>query len=135
VNKTVKILVSAIFGMAIVFSANAAMDNESIAERLKPVGKVCVEGDNCGTASAAASGPRDAVDIYKSSCSACHGSGVLGAPKFGTADWVARAEKGIDTLTTHAISGFNSMPPRGTCASCSDDEIKQTIQYMIDNSK
>ena len=128
---------SAIFGLSMVFSVNAAMDDQSIAERLKPVGKVCVEGDDCGTASAAAaSGPKDASDIYNGSCSACHGSGVLGAPKFGDAEaWTARLEKGLDTLTANAISGINAMPPMGTCASCSEDEIKETIQYIIDNSK
>lgn len=136
-NKTVKILMSVVFGLSLAFSINAAMDDQSIAERLKPVGKVCVEGDDCGTASmAAASGPKDASEIYTSSCSACHGSGVLGAPKIGdAAEWTARLEKGLDTLTANAISGINAMPPMGTCASCSDDEIKETIQYMIDNSK
>ena len=58
-----------------------------------------------------------------------------GAPKFGTSDWVDKAASGIDMLTANAIAGINAMPPRGTCASCSDEEIKQTIQYMIDNSK
>lgn len=136
-NKTVKIIMSAIFGLSLVFSVNAAMDDQSIAERLKPVGQVCVEGDDCGTASAAvASGPKDASEIYNSSCSACHGSGVLGAPKLGdAAAWAARLEKGVDTLTANAISGINAMPPMGTCGSCSEDDIKQTIQYMIDNSK
>ena len=135
-NKTVNILISVFFGMAIVFSVNAAMDDASIAERLKPVGNVCIEGDDCGTASAAvASGPKDPVDIYKNSCAACHGSGALGAPKFGTSDWVVRAEKGIDSLTASAIAGINAMPPRGACASCSDEDIKETIQYIIDNSK
>ena len=136
-NKTAKILMSALFGLAMVFSVNAAMDEQSIAERLKPVGKVCVEGDDCGTASAsAAAGPKEPSDIYQGSCSACHGAGVLGAPKVGdAAAWNERLAKGIDTLTTNAISGINAMPPRGTCASCSDDDIKATVQYMIDNSK
>lgn len=136
-NKTMNVLMSALLGMVCVFSVNAAMDEQSIEERLKPVGNVCVEGDDCGTASAAAaSGPKDASDIYSGSCSACHGSGALGAPKFGdSAAWAARLEKGLDTLTANAISGINAMPPRGTCASCSDEEIQQTIQYMIDNSK
>jgi len=137
VNITAKILMSALFGLAMVFSVNAAMDEQSIAERLKPVGKVCVEGDDCGTATAAAaSGPKEPAEIYQSSCSACHGSGVMGAPKFGdAAAWNERLEKGMDTLVANAISGINAMPPRGTCASCSDEEIKATIQYMIDNSK
>lgn len=135
--KTVKILVSAIFGLAMVFSVNAAMDDQSIAERLKHAGKVCIEGDDCGTASASASaGPKSPEDIYKGSCSACHGAGVMGAPKFGdAAAWGERMNKGIDTLTANAISGINAMPPRGTCASCSDDDIRATIEYIVDNSK
>ncbi len=136
-NKTAKILMSALLGMVLVFSVNATMNDQSIAQRLKPVGNVCIEGDDCGSASATAvSGPKDASDIYNSSCVACHGSGVLGAPKLGDAAvWTAKLEKGLDVLTANAISGINAMPPRGTCASCSDEEIKQTIQYMIDNSK
>tara|TARA_R110002072_G_scaffold4650_1_gene32151 strand:- start:8216 stop:8605 length:390 start_codon:yes stop_codon:yes gene_type:complete len=128
---------SALLGMVLVFSVNATMNDQSIAQRLKPVGNVCIEGDDCGSASATAvSGPKDASDIYNSSCVACHGSGVLGAPKLGDAAvWTAKLEKGLDVLTANAISGINAMPPRGTCASCSDEEIKQTIQYMIDNSK
>lgn len=137
-NKTVKMIMSALLGMAVVFSVNAAMDDQSIAERLKPVGKVCVEGDDCGTASAAAaSGPKEPADIYSTSCAACHGSGALGAPKMGdAAEWGQRlADKGMDTLTANAISGINSMPAKGTCASCSDEDIRDTIQYILDNSK
>ena len=97
--KAAKILVSGLLGMALVFSVNAAMDDQAIAERLKPVGQVCVEGNDCGSASAAAvSGPRSGKDIYESNCLACHGSGALGAPKMGdAAAWTARLEKGLDT--------------------------------------
>jgi cytochrome c5 len=38
-------------------------------------------------------------------------------------------------MTANAISGINAMPARGTCATCSDEEIKQTVQYIVDNSK
>ncbi|MCP4233523.1 MAG: cytochrome c5 family protein, partial [Aestuariibacter sp.] len=27
---------------------------------------------------------------------------------------------------------FNAMPPRGTCGTCSDDDIKAAIEYMIE---
>ena len=123
--------------MMVVFSANAAMDDQSIRDRTMPIGKVCLEGDECGSASAAAdAGPKGPEDIYAASCQACHGTGALNAPKLGdAADWGARAEKGIDTVIANAINGINSMPPRGTCASCSDDDIAATVKYMIDNSK
>lgn len=121
----------------VVFSANAAMDEDSIRERTMPVGKVCIEGDDCGSATAAvASGPREASDIYQASCFGCHGTGALGAPKYGdAAAWADRASKGVDTLVKNAIVGINAMPPRGTCAACSDEEIAETVQYMLDNSK
>lgn len=136
-NKLIKVLLSAFMTVAVVFSVNAAMDEDSIRDRLKPVGKVCVEGDDCGTATAAASsGPRSGEDIYNASCTACHATGALNAPKFGdAAAWADRSAKGMDTLIANAISGINAMPARGTCASCSDDEIAETVKYLVNNSK
>lgn len=134
--------ISALFAIALGFLATSTMantDNDAIAERIKPVGSVCVEGDDCGGASAApaaAGGARAASDLYNTKCAACHTSGVLGAPKFGTNEWTDRAAgKGLDTLVKNAINGINAMPPRGTCADCSDDEIKSLVEYMIDSAK
>ena len=132
-----KVLSSTMLALVVVFSAHAAMDEDSIRERTMPVGKVCIEGDDCGSATTAvASGPREASDIYQTSCFGCHGTGALGAPKYGDAAvWSDRVAKGVDSLVSNAIAGFNAMPPRGTCAACSDDEIAETVQYMLDNSK
>ena len=124
--------------MLMTLSIHAAMDDKSIRERTLPIGKVGVEGDDCGSAVAAApTGPQSPEDIYTNSCAACHGSGALGAPKFGDAgDWGARmADKGLDTLIANAIGGINAMPPMGTCASCSEDDIAETVKYIVDNSK
>ena len=57
----------------------------------------------------------------------------LGAPKTGdTADWQARADArgGLDGLLQSAIAGINSMPPKGMCADCTDDELKEAIHKM-----
>jgi cytochrome c5 len=137
VNKLIKVFLSAFMTVAVVFSVNAAMDEDSIRDRLKPVGKVCVEGDDCGTATAAAaSGPRSGEEIFNASCTACHSTGAMGAPKFGdAAAWADRSAKGVDALIANAINGINTMPPRGTCASCSDDEIAETVKYILANSK
>lgn len=122
---------------SIALSAVAALDDKSVRDRTMPVGKVCVEGDDCGSASAAvASGPMAPEDIYSNSCAGCHASGALGAPKFGdAAEWTARLDKGMDQLIANAIGGINAMPPMGTCASCSEEDIGATVQYMVDNSK
>lgn len=65
-------------------------------------------------------------------CAQCHMDGVLGAPKFGSPqDWQPRLTKGIETLYKHAIDGINSMPPRGACDECTDEDIKAIVDYMI----
>ncbi len=138
-NKFASALCALGLGVALVASVQAATDNDKLIERIKPVGEVCMEGDDsCGGAAAAATasagGARSGEEVYNASCAACHGTGVAGAPKFGTSDWTARAEKGIDTLLDHAINGINAMPPRGTCASCSDDEIKAAIEHMVNSA-
>jgi cytochrome c5 len=62
--------------------------------------------------------------------------GVAGAPKQGDkAAWAPRIATGMDALVASAINGKNIMPPRGACASCSDDDIKAAVQYMVSQSK
>ncbi|MDA7087015.1 c-type cytochrome [Pseudomonas sp. SA3-5] len=112
-----------------------ATTDEAIAERLKPVGEVCIMGEECKgietVAAAAGGGARTGDDIVAKHCGACHTSGVLGAPKIGdTAAWQARATNGVDGLLANAIAGLNSMPPMGTCADCSDDELRAAIEKM-----
>ncbi len=132
-----RVLGSAVLMCFVVVAAHAAMDNKSIKDRTMPVGKVCMQGEECGSASsAAASGPKEPADIYQTSCFGCHGTGALSAPKFGdAADWSARAEKGIEQLIANAVNGINAMPAMGTCASCSEEDIAQTVKYILDNSK
>jgi cytochrome c5 len=74
--------------------------------------------------------------IYQSHCAVCHNTGAAGAPKLGdTAAWEPRIKQGMAVVFQHAINGYNSMPPKGTCMSCSDDEIKAAVQYLADQSK
>ena len=116
-----------------VFSLNAAQaTNEEIKNRIKPIGSVHIAG--AVAASAAAAGPKSGKDIYNSACTACHAAGVLGAPKTQNAgDWKPRLdEKGFDTVWQNAIKGINAMPPMGTCGTCTDDDIKAAIEYMIE---
>lgn len=123
--------VSALLFGAVSLNAQEASDDE-IAERIKPYGSVHVAG--AAAASAAAAGPRSGADIYNQACVACHGAGVLGAPKLNdAADWQPRLdEKGFDTVWQNAIDGINAMPPMGTCGDCSNDDIKAAIEYMIE---
>jgi cytochrome c5 len=118
--------------------ASSTSQDAAVAARIQPVGQVCIQGQECAAASAAAAAPagaaaRSADEVLASACNACHVAGVLGAPKPGdSADWQARADArgGLDGLLKSAISGINAMPPKGTCATCTDDELLAAIQKM-----
>lgn len=134
-NLIKKILIAPAAVLALWAVTAQATTDEAIAERLKPVGEVCVMGEECkgvGAVAVAAGGAaRTADDIIAKHCGACHTPGILGAPKIGdTAAWTARASNGVDGLLANAIAGLNSMPPKGTCADCSDDELRGAIQKM-----
>ncbi|UCJ18402.1 c-type cytochrome [Pseudomonas sp. MM211] len=114
-----------------------ATTDEAIAERIKPVGQVCVSGQECegieAVAVATGGASRSADDIIARHCTACHTPGLLGAPKIGdTAAWKVLADKqgGVDGILAKAIAGINAMPPRGTCGDCSDDELRGAIEKM-----
>ena len=40
-------------------------------------------------------------------------------------------EKGVDTLYSSALNGFNMMPARGGNPSLSDDDIKAAVDHML----
>lgn len=127
--------------LCVVFSVHAAEDfeREQILLRIKPIGKVQVEGQS--EARKVAEQPKK-VDLapgqatYEHYCITCHRDGLAGAPKFrNESDWKTRlAKQKLDELTATAIKGLNAMPPKGTCSECSEEEIKQAIQYMLPKS-
>lgn len=125
--------------LGVTLTANALSEKQTaeIEERIKPAGSVCLEGDNeCGAVAAASGGAKSPEDIYNSNCMACHATGAAGAPKMGdAAAWAPRVAKGMDTVYGHAINGFNGMPAKGLCMSCSDDDIKAVVDYIVENSK
>ncbi|WP_305420629.1 c-type cytochrome [Photobacterium leiognathi] len=124
-------LFAALATFAVVGTAVATdMSDEAIAERIKPVGALYLEGE--APAVEVAAGPRSGDAVYNTFCTACHTSGVMGAPKKGVAsDWTERLAKGKDVLADHAINGFNAMPAKGSCMDCSDEEIVAAIDHMI----
>lgn len=115
----------------------SAKKEQEIADRLAPAGQVTLEGETGSTATASASsGPRSGEEVYNSKCMTCHTTGAAGAPMLGKPEqWTARLEQGMDTLYTNAIKGIRGMPAKGLCMDCSDDEIKATVDYMVENSK
>jgi len=74
--------------------------------------------------------------VFNKVCKMCHGTGMMGAPKLGDMkSWGPRVEQGEMTLTQHAIEGYKKMPPRGTCKSCSDEDIANAVAYMLSKLK
>ncbi|HEY0288330.1 MAG TPA: c-type cytochrome [Pseudomonas sp.] len=135
-NHTNKIWAVAGFLALGVLTAQAAT-NDEIAKRLEPVGQVCVQGKECPgmevTASVGGGAAKTPDEVIAKHCNACHGTGLLGAPKIGdSAAWKDRADHqgGLDGILAKAITGINAMPPKGTCGDCSDDELKGAIKKM-----
>ena len=135
-----RVLAVVVLGFGLAAGAALASVEDEIRNRIKPVGQVCLQGEECGEAAAApaaaSSGPRSGSEVYDAACMACHTTGAAGAPVIGNADqWAPRIDKGLDPLIDHASNGFNAMPAKGGCASCSDEEIVAAIEHIIDQSQ
>jgi cytochrome c5 len=74
--------------------------------------------------------------VFGATCQACHGTGVLGAPKVGDKTaWTPRIAQGMDTLHKNALNGIRMMPPKGGNAALKDDEIVAAVDYMVSKAK
>ncbi len=72
-------------------------------------------------------------EIYTNSCSACHGIGLLAAPKFcDITAWKPRMANGMDTLIKHTVEGFNGMPSKGGIDTLTLDQAANAVAYMVD---
>ncbi len=104
-----------------------------IRERLQPFGRLCRTGDACGGAGTAqaGSGTMTGEQVYNQFCFACHDTGVSESPLLGDAQaWAPRIAKGVDTLWESTTNGLGLMPMRGTCMNCSDDELREAMDYV-----
>ena len=134
--------IAAALGMLIsgaIFGASEEADHSDIIARIAPVGTVCLVGDSCagstGTAAVANSGgAQNPEQVYNTYCVACHGSGANNSPIMGdAAAWQPRIEKGMDELYLNAINGLNNnaMPAKGLCMSCSENDVRAAVDYII----
>ena len=111
---------------------------EAIAERLAPIGNVYLaDGESLNTKIEKKLSKDAGMKRYKSMCFACHDTGASGAPKIGDkALWSNRIKnQSIETIYKHAIEGYKAMPAKGGCVSCSDEEIKMAVDYILEKSK
>jgi cytochrome c5 len=90
-------------------------------------------------AAQATAGADAGKQLYSSTCVACHGAGIAGAPKFGDkAAWAPRIQQGQNVLYEHALKGFQGkagvMPPKGG-SSAPDADVKSAVDYMVSAAK
>ena len=117
----------------------------SVTERIKPVAQVNVasaetQREPVKSAAAAASPARNGQQVYQTTCVACHGAGIAGAPKLGDkSQWAKHIAKGRDTLYASAVNGVQgstgAMPPKGGNPALSDAEVRAAVDYMVARSK
>ena len=73
--------------------------------------------------------------IYETTCAACHGTGVAGAPKFGDkAAWAPRLAAGFDEVLKIATHGKGAMPPKGG-SNASDADFKAAVEYLVNSAR
>jgi len=117
----------------------------SVVERIKPVAQVNVasaetQREPVKNAAAAPPRSRDGQQVYQTTCVACHGAGIAGAPKLGDkTQWAKHIAKGPDTLYASALNGVQgsagAMPPKGGNPALSDAEVRAAVDYMVAQSK
>ena len=118
----------------------------AIDERIRPVGRVVLSGDEALAASPQPSAPAPTgpatpltgEQVFNQACFACHAPpGIGGAPVLGDAgQWVTRIAKGIDVLEQNALNGYQGdtgfMPAKGGRPDLSDQEVIDAVHYMVE---
>ena len=133
-----------------------AMSEAAVAQRIAPVARVSIDANArapepakaAPTATPAAmtvaaippaaakGGAADGKKIYDATCTACHASGIAGAPKLGDkAAWAPHIKGGIPRLYEIALGGKGAMPPKGGNPNLSEAEVKAAVDYMVAASK
>ncbi|PWD86101.1 hypothetical protein DC080_04950 [Ignatzschineria cameli] len=106
-------------------------DRELVAERLTPYGRV-----NTGNLVSDVVKAKAPQDVYAALCASCHDTGLNDAPLTGdNAAWSTRfSERGLDGLHTSAIKGRNLMPAKGGDPRLTDEEVINTVDFMLAKS-
>ena len=134
-----------------------AMSDAAVAKRLAPVAVVAID-PNAPQPPATPAAPAQAAlaaptipppapkaaqggaasgkSTFDSVCTACHGTGLAGAPKLGDkAAWAPRIKTGNNALYASALHGKGAMPPKGGNPALSDADVKAAVDYMVSAAK
>lgn len=74
--------------------------------------------------------------VYVNSCIICHQDGKMGAPVIGDGPnyYMRLKDSGLTGLYRHVIHGYNSMPVKGACVTCSDNDLIAAVDYILNKS-
>ncbi len=138
-----------LFGVARSMGADSQGENvlldplhiKDVHRNITPFAREAIAGTD-NSALAISTAPAAAADVpatgelaFTKVCSACHASGVNGAPKIGDhAAWGPRIAQGKETLYKDAIAGKGNMPPKGG-TTWPDATIRMTVDYMVSLNK
>lgn len=122
---------------AVVYMANQG--GAKFKEPEVPAAPATTEPAASTTTAAATASADTGKQLYSTTCVACHGAGIAGAPKFGDkATWAPRITQGQNVLYEHALKGFQGkagmMPPKGG-SSAPDTDVKAAVDYMVAAAK
>ncbi len=106
-----------------------AMSYDAIAARIQPIAGFKLVDAN------AVKELKTGQQVYETTCTACHGAGVAGAPKTGDkAAWAPLIAQGYDELVKAATNGIRGMPARGGNPSLDDIEVARAVAYLANQA-
>jgi len=74
---------------------------------------------------------RTGQQVYDCTCIVCHGSGDLGAPKYGDEKrWSKLIKEGLDDLVPMSLKGIRAMSAEGGNPNLSDLEVARAVVFM-----
>ena len=86
-----------------VMPSGSSEADSRVLTRIQPFGQVTLAD------ASVPSGNQSGEQVYQAVCKTCHETGLAGAPKVGDkAAWAPAIRKGYETLSQHAINGFQS---------------------------
>ena len=110
---------------AVAYMANAGGANFKAPEAAAPAAPAAA-------AAPAKPDPTKGKLVYETTCAACHGTGVAGAPKLGDkAAWGTRVSQGYATLYDHALKGIRGMPAKGGNADLPEADLANAVGYLM----
>lgn len=109
-------------------AGSAGLGPEAVAARLQPLAHVEIrDASDLGSL-------KTGEQVFQGQCSACHSTGVAGAPKVGdTAAWAPRITTGYEALLNAALQGKGAMGAQGG-GDFADLEIGRAVVYMANQA-